>query len=148
MDAQTQAAEALVVSRTIKAPRERVFAAWTDPAAYPRWFGPESCKATNVQMDVREGGQYSLTCTNTEFGDVDLAGAYREVKAPEKLVYTWKWLTEPLSEAGESLVTVEFIAQGESTEIRITHEGLPAGEIQEKHSYGWNGSLDKLESYL
>ena len=75
-------------------------------------------------------------------------GRFREVSAPERLVFTWQWQTEPLDAAGESLVTVEFIDRGESTEVRLTHEGFPAAEVRDNHEEGWTSCLENLGGFL
>ena len=46
----------IVMSRVIDAPRELVFAAWSDPSHLPRWFGPKGFKIETFEIDVREGG--------------------------------------------------------------------------------------------
>ncbi len=71
-------------------------------------------------------------------------GVYREIRAPEKLAYTWKWVSG--SEAPgfpETLVTVEFQEKGGSTEVVLRHELLPE-ESREPHEKGWSGCLDRL----
>ena len=45
----------LVVERIFNAPRERVFAAWTDPEMLVRWWGPEGHHIPESTIDVREG---------------------------------------------------------------------------------------------
>lgn len=75
---------------------------------------------------------------------MDLAGTYREIKAPERLVFTWQWQTAPNNEMGETVVTVDFIEQGDATEIRLTDEGLPEGDPRDHHAQGWNGCFDCL----
>ena len=46
----------LQVKRLIRASRERVFAAWTEAAHIPTWFGPANCRVINAQIDLRVGG--------------------------------------------------------------------------------------------
>jgi uncharacterized protein YndB with AHSA1/START domain len=64
------------------------------------------------------------------------------------LVYTWRWEGNPELALENSLVTVEFIELGGSTEIRLTHENLPTDEARESHRHGWSGSFDKLAKHL
>jgi uncharacterized protein YndB with AHSA1/START domain len=75
-----------------------------------------------------------------------LTGVYREVRRPEKLVYTWRWESTP--EHGESLVTVEFREEGKATEVVLTHAELPTEKSRQEHTQGWTGCLDRLGSYL
>jgi uncharacterized protein YndB with AHSA1/START domain len=70
------------VERVFDAPREHVFAVWTDPELIPGWWGD----ATVVEeMDVRAGGRWRFRTAN---GVVE--GEYREVVAPERLVQTFQ----------------------------------------------------------
>lgn len=141
----------LRVTRLIKAPRDRVFAAWTAPEEIVKWFGPETCRVTAAEVDLREGGEYHFRVkarnsdTGETVGEMDLRGVYREVKPPGRLVYTWNWQGDAELEFGETLVTVEFLDKEGFTEVQITHDRFPNGEVRDKHGYGWNGSLDKLE---
>ena len=50
----------LEIKRFIKAPRDRVYAAWTDPAQIKQWFGPENVQTRELVADVRVGGKVSL----------------------------------------------------------------------------------------
>ena len=45
---------------------------------------------------------------------------------------------------GQMLVTVGLAEVDGGTEVKITHEGIPAAEVCEGHKVGWNGSFDKL----
>lgn len=47
----------IVLVRVFDAPREAVFAAWTDPSGFCEWFGPEGFTCTIREMDVRPGGR-------------------------------------------------------------------------------------------
>ena len=138
----------LRVTRLIKAPRERVFAAWTTPAEIVKWFGPDTCRTLSAKVDLRVGGEYHFRVKTEQFGEMDVRGIYREVKAPGRLVYTWNWKGHPQLEFGETVVTVEFVAKDGATEVQITHERFPSAEIRENHTYGWNGCLEKMERLL
>jgi uncharacterized protein YndB with AHSA1/START domain len=71
-----------------------------------------------------------------------LTGVYREVRPPERLVYTWRWEAEP--ELGETLVTVEFLDRGASTEVVLTHERFPSDAVRDQHGTGWSSCLECL----
>ena len=45
-------------------------------------------------------------------------------------------------------MTVEFHPLGKSTEVVITHEGLPDDQMVNFHAYGWQAGLDALERML
>ena len=120
----------VVVNRTINAPRERVFEAWTNPAHLYRWWAVrEDYTAPIVEVDLRTGGSYRLGMQDPDQEHpFVVSGVYREVTPPEKLVFTWKWETAPDGSElvpPETLVTIEFFDRGESTDIRLTHETVP-----------------------
>jgi uncharacterized protein YndB with AHSA1/START domain len=79
-------------------------------------------------------------------------GTFREVRAPEKLVFTWSWrrLPEKPGEylGGESVVTVELFDRGAATEMRFTHAVLESGEIRESTRTGWLGCFEALAGLL
>jgi uncharacterized protein YndB with AHSA1/START domain len=138
----------LQLNRVVAAPRERVFAAWTTPDEIKDWFGPETCRVLDAQVDLRVDGEYCFSLSTPQLGEIKVRGQYREVTPPAKLVYTWRWEGNPELTAGTSLVTVEFISFDTSTEIRLTHEQLPSIESRDHHGHGWSGAFDKLEKYL
>jgi len=133
----------LRLQRTFAAFRERVFKAWTDPEELKRWWGPEGYVTPSADVQLRVGGTYRLGMRKLPDGEIFyLAGTYREVRPPERLVYTWRWEAEP--EHGETLVTVEFHDRGGSTEVVVTHELFPDQKIRDDHNRGWSGCLDRL----
>jgi uncharacterized protein YndB with AHSA1/START domain len=44
------------IERVFDAPRERVFAIYTDPELIPAWWGPRGTTTIVDEMDVRTGG--------------------------------------------------------------------------------------------
>ena len=137
----------LKVNRVFQAPRERVFRAWTVAKELARWFAPSAEYTTQVpELDLKVGGKYKVE-THHKSGNVHTVwGTYREIRPPERIVFTWSWENDP--GAIESLVTLEFLDLGPSTEILLTHEHLPSAEERQKHEHGWNGCLAQLAGYI
>jgi uncharacterized protein YndB with AHSA1/START domain len=137
----------LRLTRTFAAPREKVFRAWTDPEELKKWWGPPGYATPSAEVDLRAGGKYRLGMRKLPDGPVFyLAGTYQEVRAPERLVYTWRWEAEP--EYGETLVTVEFHDRGGTTELILSHELFPNEKMRDEHGRGWGGCFGKLASVL
>jgi uncharacterized protein YndB with AHSA1/START domain len=138
----------LVITRVFDAPRELVFKAWTDPALAMGWFGPRDHPATDMEMDVRPGGAWRGCLRSTESGkELRLGGMYREIVAPERVVFTFAWDEE--GERGlETLVTLTFVEEGGKT--RMTFRQTPFQSIEERdgHRGGWTSSFDRLEEYV
>jgi len=141
------AAPALVVKRTFAAPREKVFDAWVNPQRMAHWFARcQGAPPVEVQADARPGGKYRLVVIDDKGKTYHGHGVYREVRRPEKLVFTWNWEHDNYN---DSLVTVDFRALGESnfTEVTLTHEALP-DRAREDHRKGWEECYDMLEQAL
>ncbi len=109
-----------------------------------RWYGPATVTAKKIEVDLRVGGAYSLEMHGDDGSVHRLSGVYREVRAPERLVFTWVWGQG--DHAGlETLVTVELREAGGETELTLIHERLASEQAAEHHEKGWGSSLDCLE---
>lgn len=147
----------LEIRRTFAAPRERVFAAWTEQTQLEKWMCKDvaSQVVTYHEHDPRTGGSYRMEVRDQKTGEVYWGrGVYREVRPPERLVFTWAWTKEsaggrqaPLLHP-ETQVTVEFFARGASTEILLTHEVFRSAKDRDEHDQGWKGCFDMLEKVL
>jgi uncharacterized protein YndB with AHSA1/START domain len=136
----------LQINRTFAAKRESVFRAWTEPEALRQWFVPsEEVSTSSVEVDLRVGGRYRIVMESSA-GEVYIAvGTYREIRFPEKLVFTWSFEG---SDMGETLVSLEFHDRGNSTELVLTHELFLNKEQRDRHNMGWSSCLDHLASSL
>jgi uncharacterized protein YndB with AHSA1/START domain len=144
---QSQPENSLHLKRTFAAPRERVFRAWTDVKQFGLWFHPSAEYTTIVSaLDLRVGGAYSLEMHHKGGNVHKLHGTYKEVRPPEKLVFTWHVQRENAEQ--ETLVTVEFRDLGASTEVSLLHQNFTDAQDREKHNQGWTGCLDQLRNYL
>ena len=138
----------LEIKRLIKAPRDRVYAAWTDPAQLKQWFGPENVRTHNLVADVRVGGKFRWDLSNSEGEKMTCRGEYRELQPGKKIVFTWRWDDDEVWENHTSIVTVELFDCDGGTELRLIHEQLPNEESRDGHTQGWNSALNKLENFF
>src|SRR5438270_8759928 len=138
----------LEVKRLIKAPRDRVYAAWTDPAQLKQWFGPENVQTHDLVVDARVGGKFRWDLTNSEGEKMTCRGEYRELQPGKKIVFTWQWEDDEDWENHISIVTVELEDAAGGTALRLTHEQLPNAESRDGHTRGWSSALNKLEKLL
>ena len=75
--------------------------------------------------DFRVGGRYRLECVTGEGNSFALEGEYREIRAPERLVYSWIWQQGGMA-GFETVVTLDLVALGPAeTELRLHHELFP-----------------------
>lgn len=133
----------LRLERRIGAPREKVFEAWTHAEAMSRWFAPAADFTVRVHaLEPRPGGRYRIEMRDPK-GDAHIVvGAFREVRAPEQLAFTWTW--EGKEADGETLVTVTLHPDGGGTRLVLIHERFTSAELRDKHLHGWTGCLDRL----
>ena len=105
---------------------------------------PGTTTLAAVELDVRVGGKFRIVMRD-EDGDHTHMGEYREIRPPERLVFTW----HSTATRGETtLVTVEFHPKGEETELVLTHERLPDEEAAAQHTRGWQSIAEKLADHL
>jgi len=147
-DTSTNAVPTLVLSRIYDAPAERVFAAWTDPQIAAKFMGPGNVKATNIKMDVRVGGEYSILMVLEDGETLRVGGVYREVQPPKRLSMTWRWEEDDPAEEYDTLLTLELFERGEKTELVLTHEQFAKLESRNNHEKGWTAILDRLGRIL
>jgi uncharacterized protein YndB with AHSA1/START domain len=138
----------LKIKRLIKAPRESVYAAWTDPAQLKQWFGPESVRTREIIADARVGGKFRWDLSNAEGEEMTARGEYRELQPGRKIVFTWQWEDDEVWENHISVVTVELSDAAGGTELCLTHQQLPNEKSRDGHNGGWNSALDKLENFF
>jgi uncharacterized protein YndB with AHSA1/START domain len=138
----------LEIKRLIKAPRDRVYAAWTDPAQLKQWFGPENVQTRELIAEARAGGKFRWDLTNSEGEKMTCRGEYRELQPGKKIVFTWQWDDDETWENHTSIVTVELDDVAGGTELCLTHEQLPNEDSRDGHTRGWNSAVDKLAKFV
>jgi uncharacterized protein YndB with AHSA1/START domain len=132
----------LTISRIIRAPRDRVFAAWTDPRLLTKWWGPGPVTCPEAHVDLRPGGEYRLANLELDGSITWITGSFERVRPPEHLAYTWNVSIVP---GDATLVIVDFRDHPQGTEVVIRHERFGAEAVRDMHLQGWGGCLDKLE---
>lgn len=147
----------LQLTRVFDAPRELVFKAWTDANQFKQWFGAAACEGSSLQSvkaDARVGGKYRLQVRRADGEFFTTVGIYREVKPPERLVFTWQFEKDGSGdefgkvEPPELLVTLEFKARGQQTELILTHERFASVESRDRHEEGWGRCLAELAKFV
>lgn len=133
-----------VVRRRMPAPREIVYEAWIDPDGIREWMCPGDVVSAQAVLDVRVGGSFHITMRAKDRVHKHV-GTYQVVDPPAKLAFTWSGLENP-SEI--TLVTVEFFAHGDESELVITHEGFTKSEVAQRYEMGWGTIATKFAGYL
>jgi uncharacterized protein YndB with AHSA1/START domain len=130
----------VALHRVLRCPPERVYRAFTTPAAMAKWLPPHGFTATVHEMDAQVGGSYRMSFTNfTTGGGHSFGGRYLELVPGQRLRYTATF--DDANLPGEMTTTVELRAVFCGTEVHIQQEGIPAMIPAEACYLGWQESL-------
>jgi uncharacterized protein YndB with AHSA1/START domain len=108
----------IVLTREFDAPRRLVFDAFTKPDLLKRWFGRHGWNLVTCEVDLRVGGRWRFVSRRPGGAEMGHGGVYREVVAPERLVYTESYDDQWFP--GESLVITVLTEQGDTTTMTST----------------------------
>ena len=159
MNAATQTASTsefgdggFTLTRVFDAPRALAWQAWTDPKMMAQWFGPRGFTSSVPQLDVRAGGALRILMHGPDGNDYPCAGEFREVKAPERLVFTNNAVDGDGKVLLEGLTTVTFTEQGGKTTMTLKTHAIGRVPIAKQMlagmQMGWNQTIDKLGELL
>jgi len=154
-----------VISRVFDAPRDLVWNSCTRPERMTHWWGPKGSIVRVAKMDFRVGGTYHCCMRAPDGHEIWGKFAYREIVAPEKIVFVntfsdenggmvrhpmvATWPLEMLStftfteEKGKTLFTIQWTPLSPTDVERKTFE-----DGMESMKKGWTGTLDQLTEYL
>jgi uncharacterized protein YndB with AHSA1/START domain len=140
------------IVRVFAAPRPLVWQAWTDPKMLAEWFGPRGFSSRVPELDVRVGGSLRIVMHGPDGNDYPMKGTFREVAAPERLVFTNIAIDNEGKHLLEGVTTVTFAEHaGKTTMTLHTHAvgRVPiAKQMLAGMQAGWTQSIDKLEELL
>lgn len=149
----------ITITRVFDAPRELVFKAWTDPELVAKWWGPYGVTNPVSKVDPKVGGDLHIVMlAGKELGDLagqrwPMQGVFRELKEPERLVFTNQAVDDQGHVLIDGLTTVDLeVVDGDKTKLTMTTSGVghteQSAQMLEGMDHGWTQSIDKLESYL
>lgn len=133
----TALAHRLDRTTVINAPRETVFRYFTDSAHWAAWWGAGST------IDARPGGKM---CIRYPQG-TEVAGEVLEVKAPERIVFTYGYVKGEPFPVGGSRVTIQLAADRGATRLTLTHE-LADATLRDQHIQGWRFQLSLFSNVV
>ena len=134
------------IEREFDAPRDRVFAIYTDPQLIPEWWGPRSITTIVDEMDVRTGGRWRFVARDADGSESAFRGAYREVTPPERIVQTFEW--EPMAgHVSVETATFEDLG-GDRTRVVTTSVFHTTEERDGMLASGMEGGLNETYARL
>jgi uncharacterized protein YndB with AHSA1/START domain len=148
----------LVLERTLAAPRELVWKAWTDPEHLRKWWAPKPYETPEVDIDLTPGGIFSFRMTGPDGFEASETGCVLEVVPLEKIVWTTAlgpgYRPARIDGAGCSgfpltaIVTFEDIGDGRTRYRAVAmHKDAADRDMHEKMGFheGWGTVAEQLE---
>jgi len=129
----------LSVSGTLNASRDLVFKAWTEPERLKQWWSPV------LEADIRPGGAWRAEVRNPDGSGSWSHGEYREIVAPERIVYTFAW---DATDSAETIITVTLADDDGKTSLTAQQGPFATPEDRDSHAQGWNVAFDELAAYV
>ena len=139
----------IVMERRFAAPRERVFAAYTDAAAIPRWWGPRFLTTVVDRLEARQGGIWRFVQRDQAGNEYAFRGVFHESLAPQRIVRTFEFEGMPGHVLLETVVFEEESGQTKVTASSVfqTQEARD-GMLQTGAEHGAAETWDRLDELL
>lgn len=131
----------LTLSRRIGAPVRKVYEAWLDPQTLSRFISNcQGISMAKAETDPRVGGRFLLLMNN---GDKDIphTGTYLELVPHSRIAFTWE---SPYSTVEGSTVTLDFVPEGDATQLTLTHVRFASEGSRDGHRGGWEAIVGGL----
>jgi uncharacterized protein YndB with AHSA1/START domain len=137
------------IERTYEAEPARVFAAWAQPDAKARWFGPSEGSKGLYELDFRVGGRELLEASAPDGNVYRFDALYRDIVDERRVVYSYD-MHRGDTRISVSLATVEFERQGSATKLTFTEQAafLDGQDTAAEREHGTGVLLDGLAASL
>ncbi len=150
--ADDYAGREFVITREFEAPRDLVFQAWTNPRHLAQWWGPKGFTNPVCEWDVRPGGKIYDIMRAPNGDEYPMGGEFREIVAPERLVFTSGALDKKGKMLFEFLHTATFAEQNGKTRLtlrsRVVSTTADAARYIGGFEMGMTMSLERLGAHL
>src|SRR3954447_16178418 len=140
----------IVISRTIDAPRELVFEAFTEVRHLSQWWGPEGFTTTTRAFEFRVGGSWDFVMHGPDGTDYQEGIVWNEIVPPERIALLHGERRDDPN-AFSSVLT--FTVDGAATRIEM-RTVFPTKELRDEaiekyHAIeGGQQTLSKLADYV
>jgi uncharacterized protein YndB with AHSA1/START domain len=148
-DITTPSDREIRIERVFDAPRDRVFAAYTDPELVPEWWGPRGTTTIVDRMEVRAGGAWRFVARDCDGSETAFRGTYREITPPERIVQTFEWEGMPGHIAVETATFEDLGGRTRVVTVSLFHtteerDGMLASGMER----GLNETYERLDELL
>jgi uncharacterized protein YndB with AHSA1/START domain len=135
----------VVTTRLFDAPRERVYAAFSDPAALAAWWGPEGFSNRFLVFEFRPGGRWHFVMRAPDGQEFENESVFLETLWPERIVlrhlrpmHQFDATFRLSDEEGRTRLSWRMCFESSDECLRVRHLVVPANEQ----------NLDRLQSQL
>ncbi len=126
--------------RVLRAAPERVYRAFLDADALPKWLPPNGFTCKVHHLEAKVGGTHKMSFTNFTTGKShSFGGTYLELVPNERIRYSDKFDAPGLPGEMQATIVLKKVFCG--TDLSITQEGVPAAIPAEACYMGWQESL-------
>lgn len=142
---------ALTIERVLKAPAGSVWRCWTEPELFETWFCPKPWYVSDVAMDIRPGGEVSMTMNGPEGERFDSTGVFLAVEPMRRLVTTDAFRPGWIPSERAFMVAETLIADAGGGRTDYVARALHWDEASRKEHEamgfheGWGKAVDQLE---
>jgi uncharacterized protein YndB with AHSA1/START domain len=164
-ETKTKTAAKFVISRTFRAPLDRVWKAWTEPEQMAKWWGPKGFEADVKLLDLKPGGMFHYRLLSPQGQEMWGRMVFREIIPRERLVFINSFsdpdrgvTRHPMAPEWPLLMhtTISFAEADGKTTVTVEWEPYEASESEcetfdkgrDSMQAGWTGTFEKLEAYL
>lgn len=142
----------LVLTRLLKAPRQLVWKAWTQPEHLIKWWGPYGFTNTFHEIEVKEGGVWRFIMHGSDGTDYPNRIIFTEVSPFDRLRYNHDSDKDVADDphAFKAVVTFEDREGNTQITLRMITSSVAQAEAMRKFGAveGGNQTLDRLAQYL
>ena len=142
----------LEIERHYRAPRARVFAAWTEPEQMKHWWGPAGWTISFSEADLRPGGSFRYAMRSPEGDEHIVEGTIAEIDPPSLYVTASKLGGDGAHPPVRVVTTVTFDEQDGGTLVRMVTVATAAADIIDSATEGMDEHtsehLDRLATHL
>ncbi len=142
----------LVIDRLVKAPRAKLWRAWTEPALLKQWWCPRPWTTEVRAFELRPGGDFHTFMRGPDGGQSDNPGCFLEIVPQQRLVFTsmltggWRPAT-PWMGFTAVITLADAAAGGTHYVVRVMHPDPATRDRHEQLGFfeGWNTCITQLD---
>lgn len=144
----------LEITRIIKAPRQAVWDAWSDPALFAKWWVPEPEVCRVIELDLRPGGamRTEISQDGQSFSP-HLDACYLDIEPGRRIVFTnaltgcWRPAVQPFITA---IITFDDHDLGTAYRSLVMHKDAETRNTHEQLGFydGWGTVAEQLATLV